>query len=100
VDALPTCLELSSATELLAAVAQSLERAGSRGGTERWTEERIAQAACKTAVKARDRLTLNEIETLVVSLARTEMPYTCPHGRPTIIFMSFDELYKKFGRIT
>jgi DNA mismatch repair protein MutL len=100
VDALPTCLGLSSATALLAAVAQSLDQAGVRGGTGRWAEERIAQAACKTAVKARDRLTLDEIEKLVVSLAGTEMPYTCPHGRPTVIFMSFAELYKKFGRIT
>ena len=42
-----------------------------------------ATIACKAAVKARDRLTLDEIEKLVVALASAEMPYTCPHGRPT-----------------
>ncbi len=99
VDALPVCLGLSSAGSLLVAVAVSLSRSGARGGTEHWAEEQIAQAACKAAVKARDRLTLSEIEGLVVALAGCDMPYTCPHGRPTVIFMSFDELHKKFGRV-
>lgn len=99
VDALPGCIGGASASDLLTAVAQSMERGGSRGGTERWAEEDVAQAACKAAVKARDRLTLQEIEQLVVDLAGAEMPYTCPHGRPTVIFMSFNELHKKFGRI-
>lgn len=98
VDALPNCLGNTSAADLLLAVAESLERGGTRGGTERWAEEHIAQAACKAAVKARDRLRLDEIEQLVVDLARSEMPYTCPHGRPTVIFMGFNELHKKFGR--
>ena len=42
---------------------------------------------------------LHEIEQLVVDLAGAEMPYTCPHGRPTMIFMSFNELHRKFGRV-
>ena len=50
------------------------------------------------AVKAHDKLTLEEIEKLVVDLAHAEMPYTCPHGRPTVIFMGFNELNRKFGR--
>ena len=98
VDALPACLGNASARSVLAAVAETLQRGGARGGAERWAEEAVAQAACKAAVKARDTLRLDEIEKLVVTLAGTEMPYTCPHGRPTIIFMSFDELNRKFGR--
>ena len=43
-------------------------------------------------------MTLQEIEQLVIDLARTEMPYTCPHGRPTLIFSSFSDLNRKFGR--
>lgn len=98
VDALPVCLGNVSAAALLAEVANTLERSGARGGTERWAEEAIAQAACKAAVKARDRLAPEEIEELVRALAVTAMPYTCPHGRPTVIFMSFSELHRKFGR--
>ena len=98
VDALPACLGNVSARSVLTAVAATLQQGGVRGGTERWAEDSVAQAACKAAVKARDTLRLEEIEKLVVALAGTEMPYTCPHGRPTIIFMSFDELNRKFGR--
>jgi len=98
VDALPVCLGNASAGSLLAEVAGGLGRGGKRGGTERWAEENVAQAACKAAVKARDHLRLDEIEQLVIDLARAEMPYTCPHGRPTIIFMGYNELHKKFGR--
>ncbi|HOW96887.1 MAG TPA: DNA mismatch repair endonuclease MutL [Kiritimatiellia bacterium] len=98
VDALPVCLGNVSAAALLAEVADTLERAGARGGTERWAEEAVAQASCKAAVKARDQLAPEEIEELVRALAATGMPYTCPHGRPTVIFMSFGELHRKFGR--
>lgn len=100
VDALPALFPPVSARTLLVEIAGALEQGGSRGGASAWKEESIVQAACKTAVKARDRMTLHEIEQLVVDLARTEMPYTCPHGRPTLIFNSFSELNRKFGRST
>jgi DNA mismatch repair protein MutL len=98
VDALPSHFAGISPEGILRDVANALELAGTRRGQARWREESIAQAACKAAVKARDRLTLEEIEKLVVSLAGTEMPYTCPHGRPTLVFTSFRDLHKKFGR--
>ena len=99
VDALPTCLGNTAARAILGEVAQTIEQGGRRGATDRWAEEAIAQAACKAAVKARDRLTPEEIESLIRSLAEAEMPYTCPHGRPTVIHMSFNELHRKFGRL-
>ena len=98
VDALPAFLTNVSITSLLTEMALSLEQSGYRGGTQRWREESIAQAACKSAVKARDKLTLKEMEQLIVDLAATEMPYTCPHGRPTLMFTSFKDLNKKFAR--
>ncbi len=98
VDALPVCLGKVSARAVLSDVAESLDQGGARGGTDRWAEDQVAMAACKASVKAQDRLTLQEIEQLVLDLARAEMPYTCPHGRPTLIFMGFQELRRKFGR--
>ncbi len=62
------------------------------------SRESVAQAACMAAVKAHDRLVAWEMEQLVVDLAADEMPYTCPHGRPTLILMSYGELARKFGR--
>ena len=98
VDALPSCFAAVSAKTLLTEIASSLEQTGARKSAGRWREEAIVQAACKSAVKARDKLTLQELEQLVVDLTGTELPYTCPHGRPTMIFTSFQDLNKKFGR--
>lgn len=98
VDAVPAVLGELRTAGLLAEIAASIARGGTRGGTERWLQDRIATAACRAAVKARDVLKLEEIERLVIELARTEMPYTCPHGRPTILHFDFAELRRKFGR--
>jgi DNA mismatch repair protein MutL len=98
VDALPRGMEGLRIKDMLIDVARHLETLGERGSHSRWREEAIAQAACKAAVKARDRLSLAEVEQLVVALASAEMPYTCPHGRPTLIYTSFRELARKFGR--
>lgn len=55
--------------------------------------------ACKSAIKANDRLGLKEMEELISMLRKTLNPYTCPHGRPTIIKLTRDELERKFKRI-
>jgi DNA mismatch repair protein MutL len=61
-------------------------------------ESAIAMAACKAAVKAHDHLAASEIDKLLEALGDTQLPYTCPHGRPTMINISFAELEKRFGR--
>ena len=98
VDALPLCFQGTISRILLTDMAAILETAGERRSADRLLEEQVAQAACKAAVKAHAVLTREEIESLVMQLAKTEMPYTCPHGRPTLIHTSFQELSKKFGR--
>ena len=98
VDALPLCFQSTAARILLADVAAILETSGERRSADHLLEEQVAQAACQAAVKAHSVLTREEIEDLVMQLAKTEMPYTCPHGRPTLIHTSFQELAKKFGR--
>jgi DNA mismatch repair protein MutL len=99
VDALPPCFLGVPPRALLADVAAVLDSAGERRSADHLLEEQIAQAACKASVKARQQLTLAEIEDLVTQLAATDMPYTCPHGRPTLIHTSYQELQKKFGRV-
>jgi DNA mismatch repair protein MutL len=49
-------------------------------------------------VKANDPLAGPELEQLLADLRRCTMPYTCPHGRPTLIEFSWRELERKFGR--
>ncbi len=97
VDALPACFDGTSVEALVTDMAKSLEEVGSRGG-QHGKQEAVAQAACQSAVGRRQRLSLTEIERLVVDLAACEMPYTSPRGRPTLIFTSLNELHRKFGR--
>lgn len=54
--------------------------------------------ACKAAIKAGDKLTINEMRILADNLFMTSNPYVCPHGRPIVIKLSLDELDKRFGR--
>ncbi len=54
----------------------------------------IATVACKAAVKANMDLTKEEVDKLLTSLFKLRNPYTCPHGRPTTIKMSKDEIEK------
>ncbi|WP_416197968.1 MAG: DNA mismatch repair protein MutL [Sporanaerobacter sp.] len=61
--------------------------------------EKIMKIACTNAIKGGDRIANIEIEELLAQLVKTENPYTCPHGRPTIIDISRQELEKRFKRI-
>jgi len=58
----------------------------------------IARAACRAAVKAHDPLTEDEAAALLHQMAACELPFSCPHGRPTVINISLRELERRFGR--
>ena len=59
-------------------------------------EERfIATVACKAAVKANMDLTRQEVDNLIQRFLKLKNPFTCPHGRPTTIKFSIEELFKK-----
>ncbi len=69
------------------------------GTTSEAIYNRIAAMSCKAAVKGNHRLTDREANELIDQLLHLDNPYTCPHGRPTIIAMSKHEMEKKFKRI-
>jgi len=98
VDALPVYVQDGPAESLLVEIVRELEKAGKKRGARELVQEKIAQAACQTAVRAKDQLSEKEVEKLVADLAKTEMPYTSPRGRPTLIYTSFIELNRKFNR--
>jgi DNA mismatch repair protein MutL len=62
-------------------------------------QQALITLACRGAVKAGQRLEEREMRALLNNLAKTENPYTCPHGRPIMIRLENDELLKRFGRI-
>ncbi|MBO8127626.1 MAG: DNA mismatch repair endonuclease MutL [Peptococcaceae bacterium] len=58
----------------------------------------VASLACRAAVKGGQKLDPAEQRVLLQRLAAADNPYSCPHGRPTLVKISFDELAKKFLR--
>lgn len=65
---------------------------------EKEQEKILVMIACKSAIKAYDKLSHPEMEALIRELKKTKYPFTCPHGRPTIISMSLYEIEKRFKR--
>ncbi len=58
----------------------------------------LAMTACKAAIKQGDELNLRQMQIILDELAQTARPYTCPHGRPTIVRFTSAELAKMFKR--
>jgi DNA mismatch repair protein MutL len=96
VTAVPVRFPRENLAGLLREILDDLRQ--SAAGTPRPDEVRIAQAACKHAVKENDQLSPAEIAKLLADLAECEMPYTCPHGRPTMITVPHGEIERRFGR--
>ena len=61
--------------------------------------DKLASMACKAAVKGNMKISREEAVKLIDELLTLENPYHCPHGRPTIISMTRQEVEKKFKRI-
>jgi DNA mismatch repair protein MutL len=97
-DALPPFVKVADARRFVLELVDELKAAGQEVNSMRLGEHTIAKTVCRHAVKANDPLTGPELENLVNDLRHCAMPYTCPHGRPTLIEMNFKELEKKFGR--
>jgi len=97
-DALPPFVKAIEPRRFVLELIDQLKAAGQEVNTLRLGEHTVAKTVCRHAVKANDPLSGAELENLVEDLRRCAMPYTCPHGRPTLIEMNFRELEKKFGR--
>jgi DNA mismatch repair protein MutL len=98
-DALPPIVKAPDARSFVLALIDGLKAAGEGVNSMRLGEDVIAKTVCRHAVKANDPLAGPELENLLNDLRHCAMPYTCPHGRPTLIEMNFRELEKKFGRV-
>lgn len=97
-DALPPFVKVSEPRRYILELADELKAAGQAVNTLRLGENVVAKTVCRHSVKANDPLAGQELQNLVEDLRHCAMPYTCPHGRPTLIEMNFKELEKKFGR--
>lgn len=68
------------------------------GESKREEDTLRALASCHASVRAGRTLSLEEMRQLIRDLSAVDAPLTCPHGRPTIIKLSWDELERRFGR--
>jgi DNA mismatch repair protein MutL len=98
IDSLPSFLDVSDPAQFMRKVIDDLKSASSSASAMRLGEEMIAKSVCRHAVKANDPLRYPEVEKLIRDLLDCDLPYCCPHGRPTMIQISLAELEKKFGR--
>lgn len=98
-DSLPPMVKSPDPRRFVLELIDELKSAGQQVNSQRLGEHTIAKTVCRHAVKANDPLGGPELENLVNDLRQCAMPYTCPHGRPTLIEMNYRELEKKFGRL-
>ena len=98
IDALPQFLNASDPSQLLRDIIDELRETSQQSSKLRLGEDMIAKTVCRHAVKANDVLRDPECVRLIRDLLACELPYCCPHGRPTMIQLSYAELEKKFGR--
>ncbi|HYD35721.1 MAG TPA: DNA mismatch repair endonuclease MutL [Vitreimonas sp.] len=87
-------------TTLIHEVIDELKLGQPVAGVDSVAQRTLAYLACRSAVKAGDVLTPDQRRELLIKLANTEHRFTCPHGRPTTIIMSQQELEKLFKRRT
>ena len=74
------------------------EAAGEAGGSNRVVIDKLITKSCKSAVKAHDVLSEQEITDLMSELAKCDNPFSCPHGRPTFIRISSYDIERSFKR--
>jgi len=94
----PIILGKPDTKNLFNEILDNLKKMGS-GETVEIKYNRIASIACKAAVKANNQLSELEMNKLITDLRYIDEPFTCPHGRPTIIKFTLNELEKRFKRI-
>ncbi len=99
VRSVPAMLADTDIIETLALIVDDLET-GRQPGREA-TEAIIIRRVCKqAAIKAGQILSFDQMQALIRQLERCKSPLTCPHGRPTLIHLSADQLAREFGRIS
>lgn len=97
---IPTLLDGSDVVSLIEELIDSLEAVGKLTPLEEKIHEVLERMACHAQVRAGQRLTNEEIEALIGEMGKTRFAGQCPHGRPSVLEVSFEEIEKWFKRRT
>ena len=95
----PAMLGKTPPGDLLRQSLESIMAAGKQPEARDILDSLLHQISCKAAIKAGDRLTPEEISSLLEQRELYQDTHHCPHGRPTALFFSRDELDRMFGRL-
>ncbi len=87
-----------SDNEVMAIIDEILDL-GEEHASKHFMDDVVKLTACHAAIRAGQPLSIDEIRDLLTSMASTPNRYNCPHGRPTIVRITSDELEKRFGRV-
>src|SRR5947209_993912 len=98
VKAVPNVLIKQMNARSLRDLLADLTAAEQGGHSETWEEHALANVACKAAIKANYFLTVSEMREMIEQLEQTNAPYSCCHGRPTMVHFSLPALEHEFGR--
>lgn len=92
-------IDLITAASLVEAVQEAQQRVSARATVEEAREQLSAALACRTAIRAGDVLTDAQVSVLVDTVSQHQLPFTCPHGRPTYVTLSLADLERRFLRL-
>jgi DNA mismatch repair protein MutL len=97
IASLPSDIRNEDAEDFIREIAQYLREHRTPEASE-LRQDVLHMTACRAAIKAGEVLNMRQMRQLIIDLCNTTHPFTCPHGRPCMIAVSSDELYKLFKR--
>ncbi len=97
VASLPSDIRNEDAEDFIREIAQYLREHRTPQASE-LRQDMLHMTACRAAIKAGEVLNMRQMRQLIIDLCNTTHPFTCPHGRPCMIAVTSDELYKMFKR--
>ena len=99
IKAVPALLVGADYRRLLLDILDEVNVHGKSGKMDEVRDQILSTMACHPAIKVHRHLEQREMEILLTDLFQCRMPHTCPHGRPTVIRFSMDEIKKMFKRM-
>lgn len=97
VSSLPADIKADAAEDFINAISKMLREMRNVNGSD-LRQEVLHMTACKAAIKAGQLLNMRQMRQLIIDLCNTTHPFTCPHGRPCMIEINNNQLYKMFKR--
>ena len=94
----PAILKNHQHEAILRNIAETLSRDGSHNALQDKLDDVVIMMSCRNAIMVNHPMELDQIKKLLYELEQTEMPYTCPHGRPIALFFDLNDILRKFKR--